>query len=110
MLASCVRDENYQYVEDDDDVEALAGQRAQITITALDESVPERMQQLGIGAAGRPDRYGGSGELGTIKECVQCSELMTDTFAPDTQSLKIEASVMTAGAMAGIFWITLASG
>ena len=105
-LASCVLEEDYKEEDDEDASQRLGGSSAQITVTALDHRVPVKMRQLGIEAAKRGNRNAGSSSMETIKECVDCFQLTTDALAPDTDTLKIEASVMTAGALTGVIWMT----
>ena len=109
-LASCVLEEDYNHNEDEDIEEELEGRGAQITVTALDGRAPMRMRNLEIEAARRGNRYGGSGRLETIRECGDCFQLKTKALAAGTTHLKMEATAMTAGAMAGILWVTVLSG
>ena len=57
--------------------------------------------------AGQGDAAGGQTQ---IKKCRDCNEIQTDVLAPGTDSLKVEATLLTAGAMAGVLWLTLLSG
>ena len=44
------------------------------------------------------------------EKCRNCMEVSTDTLEPKTDSLRVEATLMTTGAMAGILWLGLMSG
>lgn len=44
------------------------------------------------------------------KSCVNCMELETDLLKPDTDSLRLEATLMSAGAIGGILWLALGAG
>ena len=106
-LASCVTEEDF--VDDEDITEDLGGLNARVTVTALDAREPVRMRNLEIKAArgrGSSSRAGSSSR----QHCGQCSDLSAGPLAADVDSLKVEASLMTAGAMAGVIFIALASG
>ena len=44
------------------------------------------------------------------KRCRNCMELRTDVLEPGTNSLKVQATLLTTGAAAGILWLGLMSG
>ena len=44
------------------------------------------------------------------KTCIDCVDMSTDTFGPKTDSLKVEATLLTTSAMAGILWLGFLSG
>lgn len=44
------------------------------------------------------------------KTCVDCVDMSTDRFGPKTDSLKVQATLLTTGAMAGILWLGFLSG
>ena len=106
MLASCVLEEDYVENDDDGTIDGIEGKAARITVTALDENAPARMRQLSVETAKRGSGGAGSSNLETIKECVDCSQLKTDALKLDTNFLKVEASAMMTGAMAGVIWLT----
>lgn len=51
-------------------------------------------------------------EDGNMKEskCRDCMNLGADSFADNTKALKVQATLLTAGATAGIFWLSVLSG
>ena len=57
--------------------------------------------------AGQVDAIGGQMQT---KKCRDCTEIRTDPLAPGTDSLKVQATLLTAGAVAGVLWLTLLSG
>ena len=44
------------------------------------------------------------------KKCRECMNIKTDALEPKTDSLKVEATLLTAGGAAGILWLALMSG
>ncbi len=105
-LASCVTEEDF--VEDENEDLDLGGLNAKITVTNLGSRRPVTMRKMEIKAAG-PDSSASSSRT-NHKTCGSCSDLAAGPLTPDVESLKVEASLMTAGAVAGILWIALASG
>lgn len=49
-------------------------------------------------------------ENGTEKKCRDCMNLMSNQFDADTKALKASTKLLTAGALAGIFWFGVMSG
>ncbi len=44
------------------------------------------------------------------KTCVNCAEVETDLLQPDVDSLRLEATLMSAGAVGGILWLAMGAG
>ena len=108
QLASCVLEDDFEENDDDEFEEEIlrTGHTARVTVTSLDGRAPVRMRKLDIAAA----RRGGPNRGTWQKACVGCFALEMDSLAPNTDSLKVEASLMTVGAMAGILWVAVLSG
>ena len=77
-------------------------------VSEEDASTAVEVSSMNVNAWNRQERV----DNGTVqaKKCRGCSELQTDVLEPKTDSLKVEATLMTAGAMAGIVWLSLMTG
>ena len=107
-MASCVRTEYFiKYInwgKHEQENLALEGTSANIVASQLDLQTPMEVDTFKI------DADISNHTSGTEKKCRDCMKLRTERFGPDTEGLKIETTLLSAGAMAGILWIALLSG
>ena len=82
----------------------LEGKRAQMVVSKLDGTTPLEVDRFDV------KTFNATGNTVQTKECHDCLQLKTDTFGPDTNSLKAEATMLTTGAVAGILWLAVMSG
>ena len=80
--------------------------KAQAYLTDTDQNEPLETKSMEVGA------WIDSASLSTkhvqSKSCRDCAELGTDLLQPATDSLKVEATLLTAGAIAGgVLWLAL---
>lgn len=108
QLASCVRDDGFEVDEDGSLEEELGGAKVRMTVTNRDSRMPKTMKKLQI-KAGRDQGEGSSGSSNQ-RACEKCSDIAAGPFPSDTESLKVEATLMTGAAMTGVLLIALASG
>ena len=110
-IASCVHNELFSDFTSDKNGQVRGMTNGEVfdakkmyTVMALqDQSVAIKARKLGI------DVSGGQGKGGTTqsKNCVNCVDLETDLLEPGMDSLKIEATLMSTGAVAGVLWLAL---
>ena len=107
-MASCVRTEYFiKYInwgKNEQGDLALEGTSANLVASQLDLQTPMEVDTFKI------DADISNHTSGTEKKFRDCMKLRTDRFGPDTEGLKIETTLLSAGAMAGILWIALLSG
>ena len=111
-VARCVKQEDFRILADDsgDSNVQLGNRMASVVLSREDASRP-----LGAGSMGAA--YAESGQVLTREEmelqsqtCQDCFELNTPRLAEETDKLKVEASLVTAGAVAGVVWLAVLSG
>jgi len=82
--------------------------KAHAALTGSDQFTPLETKAMDIGA------WINSASLAKdsvqTKKCRNCVELGTDMLQPAPDSLKVEATLLTAGAVAGVLWLVLSSG
>ena len=105
-VARCVSQEDYVFVNKlmDYDVSKLRGRRAYAMLTGVDRRTPMEVDTFNVSAGPSGD------DLDQSKKCRDCLELGTDPLAPDTESLKAQVRLLTAGAATGVLWLALMSG
>ena len=111
-VARCVKQDDFKILlggGGESDVQ-LGNRMASVVLSREDGSRP-----LGAGSMGAA--YAESGQVMTREEmsdmdqmCHNCFELATQKSTPDTDSLKVEASLATAGAVLGVMWLAVLSG
>lgn len=81
---------------------------AHAAITGTDQKTPMESKSMDISA------WKSSAALSKAsvqtKKCRNCVELETDKLKPNIDSLKVEATLLSAGAVTGILWLSLISG
>ena len=111
-VARCVKKDDFRVMTGggggESDVQ-LGNRMASVVLSREDGSIPMSADFLGAAYAESGTTYGDSMKTNS-RSCSDCSELALQKTAPDTNSLKVEASVMTAGAMVGVVWLSLLSG
>ena len=109
-MARCVKQDDFRMMLDDggeSDVR-LGNRMASVVLSRKDGSMP-------LEAGSMEAAYAESGEVSTEKfddvyqTCQDCFELHTQKSTPRTDSLKVEASLVTAGAI-GVVWLAVLSG
>ena len=83
---------------------------ATVSVSQVDGQTPIEADTLKLAAWNGAD--GQAQEAGPLQshKCRDCTDLEVAKIAPDTDHLKLEAKMLTAGAMAGILWIAVMSG
>ncbi len=83
----------------------LSGMRVWAAASQLDESTPLQMKTLEIEAGKKGSEVG-------REVCSDCLGLRTESLPVGTESLKVEATLMTAGVgvVAGILWVAVLAG
>ena len=108
-MARCVSQEDYVFVNRTISTTSsyptisLADKRANVMLSKSDGKTPLEVDTFDVKA-------GTVGTMGQRNRCRDCVDLRTDVFAPDTDILKTETRLLTAGAAAGILWLTFMSG
>ena len=113
-MARCVNKDDFRMMSGDggDSSVELGNRMASVVLSRYDGSTP-----LGVGSM--EAAYAESGPVPPPKEadfhqpdrtCEDCFELITPRSAPKTDNLKIEASLVTAGAIGGVLWLAVLSG
>ena len=83
---------------------------ASIAVSQVDGETPIEADTLELAAwNGNEGEISGAGGPQSHK-CRDCTDLEVAKLPSDTEHLKLEASMLTAGAMAGILWIAVMSG
>ena len=115
-IASCVHNslfDDYMIDKDGNIKGMLSGEifdvsKAYAVLSKKDLSTPMETDSMGIGSwVASSSLAKGSVQTKTCRDCV---ELETDTLQPTPDSFKLEATLLSTGAMAGILWLFLASG
>ena len=116
QIASCVHNSLFDdYMMDKDGMikGMLHGtlfdvQKAYAVISNEEKSAAIPSKKLDIGAWNSAARRG----KGTVqrKSCMNCLDLETDLLRPNTDSLRVEATLMSTGAVAGILWLAMGAG
>ena len=111
-VARCVKKDDFKMIFGDgaDSHVALGNRLASMVLSRYDGLTP-----LGVGSM--EAAYAESGPVDPSKSesfeekpdsaCKGCFELSTPKSAPETDNLKIEASLITAGALGGVLWLAL---
>ena len=115
-IASCVHTslfDDYMIDKDGQIKGMLSGkifdvETAYAVVSKMDKSTPMGVDSLRIGAWMESSVLA-KGSVQS-KKCRNCVELETDKLRPDTDSLKVEATLLSTGAVAGILWLALSSG
>ena len=107
-MASCVRTEYFvNYISWGDHRQQglhLGGTQASVVVSQPDETTPMEV------AAFRVDAETTSMSSVQKNTCRDCLELETDQFRPRTEGLKVQTTLLTTGAMAGVLWLAIISG
>ena len=107
-MASCVRSEYFiKYINWGDNHEggmALEGMAASLVASQLDGKTPFEVDSFEVDTETTAD------SSGQKKKCRDCVELETDKFEATTEGLKIQTTLLTTGAMAGVLWLAIMSG
>ena len=82
--------------------------KAWAVISKTDQSTAMTSKRMGI-ATWNSAALGGRGTVQS-KRCRNCADLETDVLAPDMDSLRLEATLMSTGAVAGILWLAMGAG
>ncbi len=105
-VARCVSQEDYVFVNDPKQPNPridLNGRRAEVMLSKPDRMTPLEVDKFSVQA-------GSIANVGQSKTCRDCVELRTDPLLPDTERLKTEVRLLTAGAATGVLWLALMSG
>ena len=116
QMASCVHTSIFDdYMMDKDGMvkgmlngEIFDVAKAWAAMSKSDKKTPLKSKTLGIGAWNSASR-GGKGNVQS-KKCRNCADLETDVLRPDTDSLRLEATLMSTSAIGGILWLALGAG
>ena len=116
QIASCVHSSLFDdYTIDKDGMikgmlqgEVFDVAKAWAAVTDKAQTKTLSSKRLGIGAWNSASMNG----RGRVKRkgCRECVELETDVLPPDVDSLRVESTLMSTGAIAGILWLALGSG
>ena len=82
----------------------LGGKQTRMMVSKADGNTPMEVDKFDVMAVDAV------GEAVQSNQCRDCMELKSDTFEPSTKGLKAEATLLTAGAAAGILWLAVLSG
>ena len=110
-VAHCVKSEAYTKLARNSDPQDLG----QYTDSNLDLTLSKTDQKTLLKAESI-DTEAGSSALGGTKgstksnSCSECLDLRTDKLPPQTDFLDAEVKLLTAGAVAGMMWLTILSG
>lgn len=108
-VARCIKQDGFKVIHGDrgDSPVGLANLRASMVLSRYDGETPEKVDSMAYAESGPVDPALMATFGGINKTCEDCFELVTQKSAPKTENLKIEASLMTAGALGGILWVAL---
>lgn len=82
----------------------LEKKRVQMVVSKTDGSTPLEVDTFDVQAL---DAMGNTVQS---KKCRDCKQLKSDPLEPQTDGLKVEATLLTTGAVAGILWLAILSG
>ena len=91
-------------------VEGGHGSIVSLVMSQIDGGTPIEVDTFEVGAWTDADRQMGDKKAVQSKKCRDCLDLEIDKLAPDPEHLKLEATMLTAGAIAGILWVGIMSG
>lgn len=86
------------------------GSNTVITMSQTDGQTPIKAKALQFSAWNAADGQNGDAEQQQSKRCRMCSDLEMAEVSPKADHLELEASLLTAGTVAGILWIAVMSG
>ncbi len=90
--------------------ESGKGSSAAITMSTADGQTPLEAKTIQFSAWNDADGQTGVAEKQHGKKCRMCSDLEMAKVGSDSDHLELEASLLTAGTIAGIMWIAVMSG
>ena len=105
-MASCVRNEYFiKYISWGNNQQQnndLEGKMASMLVSQQDGTTPIEVDTLEVDTE----------TAGVVQEnrCRDCVELKTTRFGADTRNLRFQTRLLTAGTMAGVLWLAIASG
>ena len=108
LVASCVSTQLFvEYASWDNQGQQgldLGGMSASMVLSQLDGSTPKEVDAFQIDGAAN------TGNHLQKKSCRDCMELTSGEFGSGTESLDVEATLLTTGALAGLLWLAITSG
>ena len=112
-MAHCVQSKAYVDLTDSNTTQesdkASTDSRLDATMSEADQKTPLKADSISIEA--EASAFGGAKGSVQRRSCVNCVELTTDKFAPQTDVLETDVQLATTGmAAAGILWLTLLTG
>ena len=92
----------------------LDGAMASVVVSKGDGLTPVEVKMFDVEARISADGAGGASDTGEkrwqSKKCTDCLDLETDAFAKGTDLLRMQTTLLTTGAVAGILWLLITSG
>ena len=118
-IAACVKVElfdSFDYSEKDGifrgmlggDIFSLDDMQVYAAMSESDETTAMELSNLEVDAS-NSRKMVDEGAVQSFR-CRNCVDLNTDSFNADTNALKVQATLLTSGAMTGILWLGLLSG
>ena len=107
-MASCVSTQFFvKYINSGNNGQQgfdLGGMSASMVVGQLDGTTPMEVDTFEI------DAETNTGRTMQKKTCRDCMELKSGQFGSETEALKVETTLLTTGAMAGVLWLAILSG
>ena len=107
-MASCVSTDSFikliKWGDNDERTLSLEGRKASMVASGLDESTPLEVDTFEV------DTETTASSNNQNSKCRDCVRLETDEFEATTEGLKVQTTLLTTGAVAGVLWLAIMSG